>query len=160
MQQWHQSLHWQSSSCSSKWIKFQLWMNCPLKSDDRSVFVWLALIDTIMSTCSFSKSFSLTVRRCFIRIALLCSFNAWNSGCVERLGRKQEISAAPTFPGSLFHVPSPRRGILRPVLRTAKSFIPLSSTWTTKRQREYKAVDERGLQHQHCCSDMRRIHFL
>lgn len=42
------------------------------------------------------------------------------------------MSAARTFPGSLFHVPSPRRGILRPVLRTAKSFMPLSCTLTTK----------------------------
>lgn len=29
----------------------------------------------------------------------------------------------PTFPGSLFHVPSPTRGIFLPVLRTAKSLI-------------------------------------
>lgn len=33
-----------------------------------------------------------------------------------------------TFPGSLFHVPSPSRGIFRPVLRTAKSFMPLRIT--------------------------------
>lgn len=50
----------------------------------------------------------------------------------------EETSAAPTFPGSLFHVPSPRRGILRPVLRTAKSFMPLSSTWTTKDRENIK----------------------
>lgn len=47
---------------------------------------------------------------------------------LERTSQNVETAArcvlwGTTFPGSLFHVPSPRRGIFLPVLRTAKSFI-------------------------------------
>lgn len=63
----------------------------------------------------------------------LCASSVWNWMSLQCFWQEtEEMSAARTFPGSLFHVPSPRRGILRPVLRTAKSFMPLSCTLTTK----------------------------
>lgn len=44
----------------------------------------------------------------------------------------------PTFPGSLFHVPRPTRGIFRPVLMTAKSLILILCVFREKTQKLFE----------------------